>query len=105
MPKNWAALQKQASETKPAPASTALLSPDKGDMSDKAAACDMAEKLVQKCGEAHASIDSGPWVKYGGFPDKLRELPKPPAGYTLDPQPDTCSIAAEWRNYCKVKVK
>ncbi len=106
MPKNWDALQKQVSESKqPAPASAALLPPDKGDVFDKVAACEAADKLFQRCTRAHVSFDSSPWVKYGGWPNKLRELPKPPAGYTPDPSPEPCSIAAEWRNYCKAKVK
>ena len=106
MPKNWDVLQKQASDTKlDATAATALLPPDKGDMFDKMAACDAAEKLAQRCSAAHVSFDSSPWIKYGGWPVKLRELPKPPAGYTLDPSPETCSIAGEWRNYCKAKIK
>lgn len=101
MPKNWDAIQRQESGEK----RTALIAPDRGDMFDKVAACDQAGKLVERCKLAKVSSDSSPWVKYGGWPEKLRDLPTPPAGYTLDPNAEECAIAAEWRNYCKAKVK
>jgi hypothetical protein len=83
-----------------------IIPPDKGDVFDKVAACDQAEKLLDRCRRANiSSKTSAPWTKYGGWPDKLRELPMPPAGYVLDPSPEVCPIAAEWHNYCKAKVK
>lgn len=101
MPKNWDSPQKQEPEKK----ANAIVPPDKGDVFDKLQACEQAANLAQRCKQANVSLASSPWIKYGGWPEKLRDLPTPPAGFTLDPTPDTCAIAAEWQNYCKAKVK
>ena len=75
MPKNWDTPQKpeqkQSTEKKPSP----LIPPDKGDVFDQVYACQEAEKLLQRCDRARVSLDSSPWIKYGGWPSKLRELP------------------------------
>jgi hypothetical protein len=84
---------------------TPLIPPDKGDVFDKAEACDEADKFIDKCRRANIPTTNSPWVRYGGWPDKLGELPTPPPGFTLEPAPDLCVIAAEWHNYCKAKVK
>jgi hypothetical protein len=83
-----------------------LIPPDKGDVFDKVAACDAAEKLLDRCRRANiSSTESAPWAKYGGWPEKLKGLPAPPSGYLLDPDREVCVTAAEWHNYCKAKVK
>jgi hypothetical protein len=106
MARNWDNPQRQESEQKqPAKTSSPFVPPDKGDIFDKVHACQEADQLLERCKRASISLDSSPWTKYGGWPTKLRDLPTPPAGYALDPSPDTCAIAAEWRNYCKAKVK
>jgi hypothetical protein len=107
MPNVVNALTKEPRKTEPQPPkpATPTSPPDMGDIFDKVAACQQADSLLDRCQKAHVSFDSSPWVKYGGWPDKLQKLPTPPAGYTLDPSPETCAIAAEWRNYCKAKVK
>lgn len=97
---------KKAAPEEPKKPAKNLVPPDKADIFDKVAACDEANKLLDRCRRANvSSTSSAPWVKYGGWPDKLGTLPIPPAGYTLEPSPDVCMIAAEWRNYCKAKVK
>jgi hypothetical protein len=101
MPKNWDSPQKQEPEKK----ANAIVPPDKGDVFDKVQACEQAANLAQRCKQANVSLASSPWIKYGGWPEKLRDLPTPPAGFILDPTPETCAIAAEWQNYCKAKVK
>jgi hypothetical protein len=100
LPKDHKVEQKQ-----PAKKATPLIPPDRGDMLDKIHACQNADQLLDRCKRDNVSPDSSPWIKYGGWPTKLRELPTPPAGYTLDPSPDLCAIVGEWRNYCKAKVK
>lgn len=82
-----------------------FIPPDKGYWFDKAAACEEADKLIERCRHANISSSQSPWVKYGGWPDKLGTLPTPPPGFTLEPTPDVCVTAAEWRNYCKANVK
>jgi len=97
---------KKAPPEEPKRHAKTLIPPDKGNIFDKVAACEEADRLLDRC--RRASISStrlSPWVKYGGWPDKLGQLPTPPAGYTLDPSPEVCMIAAEWHNYCKVNVK
>jgi hypothetical protein len=89
----------------PVKSSNPLLPPDKGDVFDKIYACEQATKLAQKCKLANVSLGSSPWLKYGGYPTPLSDFPKLPAGATFDPTPRICGIAAEWQNYCKVKVK
>ncbi|MBL8241407.1 MAG: hypothetical protein JNM66_28540 [Bryobacterales bacterium] len=82
-----------------------MLAPDKGNVFDKVHACEEATKLTDRCKRTNVSIASAPRAKYGRWPEKLRDLPTPPAGFTLDPTPETCTIAAEWQNYCDAKVK
>lgn len=97
---------KKAAPEKPKKSATPIIPPDKGDVFDKVAACEEANKLLERCRRANiSSTSSAPWAEYGGWPTKLGELPTPPAGYVLDPSPDVCLTAAEWHNYCKAKVK
>jgi hypothetical protein len=104
MAKNWEHLS--APPKKEEGKSTALAPPDKcRDVFDAAESCDHASKTVERCNRANIPLTSAPWVKYGGSPEKLREFPTSPAGYPLDPSTETCTIAAEWHNYCKAKFK
>jgi hypothetical protein len=58
--------KKAAPEESRKPAKTAI-PPDRGDIFDKVAACDQADKLLDRCRRANiSSTTSAPWVKYGG---------------------------------------
>jgi hypothetical protein len=60
-----------------------LLAPDKGDVFDRIAACQEADRLVTECNAKNLGTNK-PWVKYGGFSKPLPSLPTPPKGYKLD---------------------
>lgn len=99
MAKNWNTPKKQDTN------STGWFLPTRVISSNKVAACEQATTLAEHCARANISTTSAPGARYGDWPGKLRELSAPPPGYALDPTPDTCTIAAEWQNYCKAKVK
>ena len=77
-----------------------LLAPDKGDVFDRIAACQEADRLVTECNAKNLGTNK-PWVKYGGFSKPLPSLPTPPKGYKLDASESVCKVAIEWQNFCR----
>ena len=77
-----------------------LIAPDKGDMFDRVAACQEADRLVTECNAKNLGADK-PWVKYGGFSKPLPPLPTPPKGYKLDASESVCKVVIEWQNFCR----
>ena len=88
--------QEKKAEGKASP----LLAPDRGDIFDRVAACEEADRLVSLCRRQNFKLPKDSFV-----PDTLRDLPQPPKGFKLDPSVDTCELAGEWQNYCRVHNK
>jgi len=78
-----------------------LLAPDKGDVFDRVAGCEEADRLLSLCKSKNIKSDQKPWVTYGGFSKPLPTLPVPPAGYKLEASESVCGIAVEWKNFCR----
>jgi hypothetical protein len=93
--------EKNHSEAKPA----RLGSPQKGNVFDRIASSDEADRLVSLCTQQHFQPPKDSFAAHGGYADILADLPQPPRGYKLDASPSTCEIALEWQNYCRDKVK
>lgn len=92
--------QDKSEQKKTANSEGNLMAPDKGDMLDRVAACQEADRLVTECNARNLGTDK-PWVKYGGFSKPLPFLPTPPKGYKLDASESVCKVVIEWQNFCR----
>ncbi len=85
------------------PVQTKALPPDKGDIFDRVAGCQRAERLASSCRAQHISVGKENVAHYDGWETPLPSLPVPPASYELDPSPQVCGTAYQWQNFCKAK--
>lgn len=78
-----------------------LSKPDRGDVFDRAAACQQADEFVALCKKKNIRPPPGSFAAYGGYADHLPEWTSPPTGYKLDATPQSCEVAMEWQNFCR----
>jgi hypothetical protein len=79
------------------------LPPDKGDIFDRVAGCQRAERLASSCKAQHISVGKENVAHYDGWEDPLPSLAMPPPSYELDPSPQVCGTAYQWQNFCRSK--
>ncbi len=88
-------------QAKPLPGGNGELPPGSGDVFDRAAACQQADKFVTLCKRQNVRPPPGSLAAHGGYSDHLPEWTYPPSGYTLEATPQSCEVAMEWQNFCR----
>lgn len=79
------------------------LPPDKGDIFNRVAGCQKAERLANLCKAQHINVGKDNVAFYNGWETPLPSLPTPPTGYELDPSPSDCGTAYQWQNFCRAQ--
>ncbi len=83
------------------PVQTTEVPPDKGDIFDRVAGCQRAERLINVCRAGHIKARKDEFSDLGGFPTPLPTLPASSSSSEQGADPTVCGTAYAWRNFCR----